>query len=60
MKKLGAMLGDGVDIGCGCVLNPGTIIGKNTTAYPLNSLRGVYNGDLIIKSKDNTNLLLVE
>lgn len=53
MKKLGAMLGDGVDIGCGCVLNPGTIIGKNTTAYPLNSLRGVYNSGLIIKSKDN-------
>lgn len=53
MRKLGAMLGDGVDIGCGCVLNPGTIIGKNTTVYPLNSLRGVYQSGVIIKGNDN-------
>ncbi len=52
MRKLGAMLGDGTDIGCGCVLNPGTVIGMNTTAYPLNSLRGVYHPNMIIKSKD--------
>ncbi len=53
MRKLGAMLGDGVDIGCGCVLNPGTVIGQNSTAYPLTSLRGVYPSNVIIKSNDN-------
>ena len=50
MRKLGAILGDGADIGCGCVLNPGTVIGKKTSVYPLNSLRGVYSDNLIIKS----------
>ena len=53
MRKLGAILGDDVDIGCGCVLNPGTVIGKGTTSYPLNSLRGVYDSGLIIKSETN-------
>lgn len=40
MKKFGAMLGDFVEVGCGSVLNPGTIIGKNTNVYPLSSVRG--------------------
>ena len=40
MKKFGAMLGDYVEVGCGSVLNPGTIIGKNTNIYPLSSVRG--------------------
>ncbi|MBE6798507.1 MAG: UDP-N-acetylglucosamine pyrophosphorylase [Ruminococcaceae bacterium] len=40
MKKFGAMLGDFVEVGCGSVLNPGTIIGKNTNIYPLSSVRG--------------------
>ena len=53
LRKLGAILGDGADIGCGCVLNPGTVIGKGTRAYPLNSLRGVYPEKAIIKSNDN-------
>ena len=39
-KKVGAMLGDHVEIGCGSVLNPGTVIGKNTSVYPLSSVRG--------------------
>ena len=50
LRKVGGILGDHADIGCGCVLNPGTIIGKNTTVYPLTSLRGVYPSDSIVKS----------
>ncbi len=52
MRKVGAFLGDGADIGCGCVLNPGTVVGRNTSAYPLTSLRGVYPGNSIIKKTD--------
>ena len=40
LKKFGAMLGDCVEVGCGSVLNPGTVIGKNTNIYPLSSVRG--------------------
>ena len=54
LRKIGAILGDGADIGCGCVLNPGTIIGKNTSVYPLTMLRGVYESNSIIKSTHNT------
>ena len=53
MRKIGAILADGADIGCGCVLNPGTVIGKNTSVYPLNALRGVFPADCIVKSMDN-------
>lgn len=53
LKKLGAILGDGVEVGCGCVLNPGTLIGKATSVYPLTSLRGVYDEGCIIKSSNN-------
>ncbi len=49
MRKLGAILADGADVGCGCVLNPGTIVGKNTSVYPLQSLRGVYPAESIVK-----------
>lgn len=41
LKKFGAMLGDEVEVGCGSVLNPGSVIGKNTNIYPLSSVRGV-------------------
>ena len=51
LKKVGAMLGDYVEIGCGSVLNPGTVIGKNTSVYPLNALRGVFESDCIVKSQ---------
>ena len=50
MRKLGAMLGDRAEIGCGCVLNPGTIIGKNSRIYPLTSVRGIVPPDCIMKS----------
>ena len=49
LRKIGAFLGDHADIGCGSVLNPGTIIGKNTNVYPLSMLRGVYPADSIVK-----------
>ena len=46
------VIGDNVDIGCGCVLNPGTVIGRKTRVYPLNSLRGVFAEGCIVKSQD--------
>ena len=53
IKKIGAILADGADIGCGCVLNPGTVVGKGTSVYPLNALRGVFPEGCIVKSNDN-------
>jgi len=49
LKKFGAILGDGVEVGCNAVLNPGTIIGRNTTVYPLSSVRGVLPEGSIFK-----------
>ena len=53
LRKIGGILADGADIGCGCVLNPGTVIGKNTSVYPLNALRGVFPEGCIVKSQNN-------
>lgn len=50
LKKFGAVLGDGVEVGCSAVLNPGTIIGKNTTVYPLSSVRGFVEENCIFKN----------
>ena len=50
LRKIGGILADGADVGCGSVINPGTIIGKNTSVYPLTSLRGVYPAECIVKS----------
>lgn len=50
LRKLGAIIADDVEIGCGCVMNPGTVVGKGSSAYPLSSLRGVYPAECIIKS----------
>ena len=50
LKKFGAIIGDESEIGCGSVLNPGTIIGRNTTVYPLTSVRGVRESNCIVKS----------
>ena len=49
-KKVGAVLGDYVEVGCGSVLNPGTVIGKNTNIYPLSSVRGVIPENSILKN----------
>lgn len=51
LKKFGAMLGDRVEVGCGSVLNPGTIVGRNTNIYPLSSVRGVVSADSIYKKQ---------
>ena len=40
LKKFGAMLGDHVEVGCGSVLNPGTVVGRGTNIYPLSMVRG--------------------
>lgn len=52
LKKFGAMLGDEVEVGCGSVLNPGTIIGKNTNIYPLSSVRGIVKENSIYKNQN--------
>lgn len=53
LKKFGAMIGDHAEIGCNSVLNPGTIIGRNTNVYPLSSVRGYVPENSIYKSPNN-------
>ena len=53
IKKFGAILGDNVEVGCNSVLNPGTIVGRNTNIYPLSRVRGVVAADSIYKDADN-------
>lgn len=52
MKKFGAMLGDEVEVGCGSVLNPGTVVGSYSNIYPLSSVRGVVPANSIYKNKN--------
>ena len=52
LKKFGAMIGDNVEVGCGSILNPGTVIGKNTNIYPLSSVRGVIAPNSIYKNQN--------
>lgn len=52
LKKFGAILGDHVEVGCGSVLNPGTVIGRNSNIYPLSPVRGCVPADSIYKNKD--------
>lgn len=49
LKKFGAMLGDEVEVGCGTVLNPGSVVGKRTNIYPLSSVRGFVPRESIYK-----------
>ena len=49
LKKFGAMLGDEVEVGCNSVLNPGTVIGRQSNIYPLSSVRGVVPANHIFK-----------
>lgn len=49
LRKLGAIIGDDSEIGCGAVLCPGTVIGKSTTVYPLTLARGYYPANSIVK-----------
>ena len=50
LKKMGAMLGDHVEVGCNSVLNPGTVIGRRSHIYPLSCVRGVIPPDSIYKT----------
>ena len=49
-KKVGALLGDFVEVGCNSVLNPGTVVGRNSSIYPLSCVRGVIPENSILKS----------
>ncbi|MDO5564475.1 MAG: UDP-N-acetylglucosamine pyrophosphorylase [Eubacteriales bacterium] len=50
LKKFGAIVGDYAEIGCNSVLNPGSVIGRNTQIYPLSSIRGVIEANCIVKN----------
>ena len=52
LKKFGAMLGDNVEVGCNSVLNPGTVVGRNSNIYPLSRVRGVVPENSIFKNDD--------
>ncbi len=52
-KKVGAFLGDLVEVGCNSVLNPGTVVGRGSNIYPLSSVRGVVAAGSIYKNSDN-------
>lgn len=52
-KKVGAILGDFVEVGCNSVLNPGTVLGRRVSVYPTSCVRGVIPEDSIFKDKDN-------
>lgn len=51
LKKMGAMLGDNVEVGCNSVLNPGTVIGRNANVYPTSMVRGYVNANSIYKKQ---------
>ena len=51
LKKFGAMLGDEVEVGCGSVLNPGTVVGRHSNIYPLSSVREVVPANSIYKRR---------
>ena len=53
VKKFGAMLGDNQEVGCNSVLNPGTVVGRNTNIYPLSPVRGYVPENSIFKSQNN-------
>ena len=53
LKKFGAMLGNGVEVGCNSVLNPGTVVCPNSNIYPVSCVRGVVPADSIYKDRDN-------
>ncbi len=53
LKKFGAMLGDYVEVGCNSVLNPGTVVGKNSSIYPTSCVRGVIPANHIFKDKEH-------
>lgn len=57
LRKMGAILGDGVETGCNTVTAPGTIVGQNVLAYPNSTLRGYYPPSVIVKVKQDQHLI---
>lgn len=53
LKKFGAIVGDHVEVGCNSVLNPGTVIGRNTNIYPVSRVRGVVKENSIYKDRND-------
>jgi NDP-sugar pyrophosphorylase family protein len=51
LRKFGALLGDGADIGCNAVLNPGSIIGRGSIIYPCTNWRGILPANMIVKNR---------
>ncbi len=58
LRKFGAVIGDGADIGCNCVLNPGSIIGSNAILYPNVLWRGVCPADSIVKLRQEHQIVV--
>ena len=52
LKKFGAMVGDGVEVGCGTILNPGSVVGKNSNIYPLSMVRGYVAAGSVYKNQN--------
>ena len=52
LRKVGAFVGDNVEVGCNSVLNPGTVIGKDTIIYPMSNVRGVVPENKVYKNKN--------
>lgn len=57
LKKMGAILGDRVEVGCNSVLNPGTVVGADSNIYPLSSVRGTVPPRCILKSGKGTEIV---
>ena len=57
LRKFGAIIGDHAEIGCNCVLNPGSVIGRHSILYPNISWRGVCPPDSIVKLRQEQQVL---
>ena len=57
LKKFGAIIGDHVEIGCGSILNPGSIIGRESMVYPLSSIRGYVPNKAIYKVRTSESII---
>ena len=51
LRKIGALLGDYVEVGCNTVLNPGSVVGPHTTIYPVSMIRGVIPANSLVKNR---------
>lgn len=58
LRKFGAMLGDGAEVGCNCVLNPGSIIGRSSVIYPGTNWRGILPANMIVKHKSTQEVVV--